>query len=115
MIASSHTASTRTAATLALAALASTLLAAGPAEAVRGVKPYYSESYETKGPERGYEGFLFPDYYCSYKRYPNRQCATMRRAKSAAASSVGGWSRPASSVRPAAREINRQAFLCVLA
>ena len=24
---------------------------------------------------RGYEGFLFPDYYCSYKRYPNRDCS----------------------------------------
>jgi hypothetical protein len=41
----------------------------------RGVKPYYSETYETKGPVRGYEGFLFPDYYCSYKRYPNRDCS----------------------------------------
>lgn len=81
MIASSRTAAAlaaipRTATALALAALAVTLLAAGPAEALRGVKPYYSESYETKGPARGYEGFLFPDYYCSYKRYPNRQCAT---------------------------------------
>jgi hypothetical protein len=64
--------------TLAIAATALVfpLLAAGPAQALRGVKPYYSETYETKGPARGYEGFLFPDYYCSYKRYPNRQCAT---------------------------------------
>jgi hypothetical protein len=81
----------RTASALALApaALATILLAAGPAEAVRGVKPYYSESYETKGPARGYEGFLFPDYYCSYKRYPNRQCATDAQGKERCR--VVGW------------------------
>lgn len=56
-------------------ALAIPLLAASGADARRGVKPYYSETYETKGPARGYEGFLFPDYYCSYKRYPNRTCS----------------------------------------
>ncbi len=43
------------------------------------MKPYYSESYTTRGPQRGYEGFLFPDYYCSYKRYPNRECSTDAR------------------------------------
>ena len=88
--ASSHIASARTAIALALAALATTLLAAaGPAHALRGVKPYYSESYETKGPARGYEGFLFPDYYCSYKRYPNRQCATDAQGKERCR--VVGW------------------------
>jgi hypothetical protein len=60
---------------LVLSALAIPLLYAGGAEARSGVKPFYSETYETKGPARGYEGFLFPDYYCSYKRYPNRQCS----------------------------------------
>ena len=70
MIASSHRATA-----LAIAALAVPVLAAGATEA-RTVKPYYSETYETKGPARGYEGFLFPDYYCSYKRYPNRACST---------------------------------------
>ena len=69
-------ASTKFATALAVAALAIPVLAAGAAEAGRGVKPYYSETYETKGPARGYEGFLFPDYYCSYKRYPNRECST---------------------------------------
>ena len=54
---------------------------AGGAEAYRGVKPYYSESYTTRGPQRGYEGFLFPDYYCSYKRYPNRECSTDARGR----------------------------------
>ncbi len=61
---------------LTVLALALPLLAMSAAEARRGVKPYYSETYETKGPARGYEGFLFPDYYCSYKRYPNRDCST---------------------------------------
>jgi hypothetical protein len=65
---------TRTAA-IAVATLAVPYLTA-EAEARGGAKPYYSETYETKGPARGYEGFLFPDYYCSYKRYPNRQCST---------------------------------------
>ena len=61
---------------LAAVALAVPLLAAGAAEARRGVKPYYSESYETRGPVRGYEGYVAPDYYCSYKRFPNRECTT---------------------------------------
>jgi len=63
---------------LAAVALIAPLLAATSAEAQfrRGVKPYYSESYETRGPRRGYEGFLFPDYCCSYIRYPNRKCST---------------------------------------
>jgi hypothetical protein len=44
-----------------------------PAEAQRRwVKPFYQQEYDTRGPVRGYEGFLFPDYYCSYKRYPKR-------------------------------------------
>jgi hypothetical protein len=64
-------------------AVAAPLIAAGSAEAQfrRGVKPYYSESYETRGPERGYEGYAAPDYYCSYKRYPNRECTTSRSGK----------------------------------
>ena len=62
---------------LAAVALAVPLLAAGTAEARRGVKPYYSESYETRGPVRGYEGHVAPDYYCSYKRFPNRECSSV--------------------------------------
>ena len=56
------------------AAIASVLV---PVEAVarHGAKPYYSERYEFDRPVRGYEGFLFPDYYCSYKRYPKRVCS----------------------------------------
>lgn len=67
----------------ATAALAAPLILATSADAQfrRGVKPYYSESYETRGPQRGYEGFLFPDYYCSYKRFPNRECSTDARGR----------------------------------
>lgn len=68
---------------LAAVAFATAVVAAGSAQAQfrRGVKPYYSESYETRGPTRGYEGFLFPDYYCSYIRYPNRECSTDARGR----------------------------------
>jgi hypothetical protein len=67
---------------LAAMALAAPLLAAGTAQAYRGgVKPYYWESYQTRGPERGYEGYAAPDYYCSYKRYPNRECTTDARGR----------------------------------
>ncbi|MFN3624524.1 MAG: hypothetical protein ACK4TP_10720 [Hyphomicrobium sp.] len=67
----------------AAVAFAAPLFATTTAEAQfrRGVKPYYSESYETPGPQRGYEGFLFPDYYCSYKRFPNRECSTDARGR----------------------------------
>ena len=75
-------ASTNRAGLLAAVALATPLLAAGTAQAYRGgVKPYYSESYQTRGPERGYEGYAAPDYYCSYKRFPNRECATDKRGR----------------------------------
>jgi hypothetical protein len=67
--------------TLAAVALVVPLLAAGAAEARRGVKPYYSESYETRGPVRGYEGYVAPDYYCSYKRFPNRECSVGKGGK----------------------------------
>ena len=66
---------------LAAVALAVPLLAAGTADARRGVKPYYSESYETRGPARGYEGYVAPDYYCSYKRFPNRECSVGKGGK----------------------------------
>jgi hypothetical protein len=62
---------------LALPAIAT----AAQAQFRRGVKPYYSESYETRGPVRGYEGYVAPDYYCSYKRFPNRECSTDSRGR----------------------------------
>lgn len=67
----------------AVAFAAPLVFAATTAEAQlrRGVKPYYSESYETRGPQRGYEGYIAPDYYCSYKRFPNRECTTGKGGK----------------------------------
>ena len=64
-------------------ALTAPLISSGAAQAQfrRGVKPYYSESYETRGPVRGYEGYVAPDYYCSYKRFPNRECTTSANGK----------------------------------
>ena len=82
-------ASSPCATTVATVALAFLFFAAGGAEARHGVKPYYSETYETKGPARGYEGFLFPDYYCSYKRFPNRVCSTDARGRERCR--VTGW------------------------
>lgn len=68
---------------LAAAALSLPLVAATTAEAQfrRGVKPYYWWNYETRRPERGYEGWVAPGYYCSYKRYPNRKCSTDARGR----------------------------------
>lgn len=67
------------------------LSAASPAEAQRRwVKPYYSQEYDTgRRPARGYEGFLFPDTYCSYKRYPRRVCSTNARGHQRCR--VDGW------------------------
>jgi hypothetical protein len=82
-------ASTHCAKAMAAVALAVPFFTAGAVEARRGVKPYYSETYETGRPVRGYEGFLFPDYYCSYKRYPNRACSVDARGRERCR--VTGW------------------------
>jgi hypothetical protein len=74
---------------LAITALAIPLLAAGTAEAGHGVKPFYSETYETQGPVRGYEGYVSPNYYCSYKRYPKRDCSVDAQGKERCR--VTGW------------------------
>ena len=89
MIASSHRATA-----LAIAALAIPVLAADAAEA-RTVKPYYSETYETKGPARGYEGSSSPTTTAPTSATPIARAAPTRGAASAAASPGGGWSRPA--------------------
>ncbi len=81
--------STKGATAVATAALAIAFFASSAAEARRGIKPYYSETYETNRPVRGYEGFLFPDYYCSYKRYPNRDCSVDARGRERCR--VTGW------------------------
>jgi len=59
------------------------------AEARRGVKPYYWRTYEFKRPVRGYEGWVAPGYYCSYKRYPRRTCTHERSGKERCR--ITGW------------------------
>ena len=81
--------STKGATAVATAALAIAFVTSSAAEARRGIKPYYSETYGTNRPVRGYEGFLFPDYYCSYKRYPNRDCSVDARGRERCR--VTGW------------------------
>ena len=75
--------------TLAIGAGFAALLAAPAAEARRYVKPYYSETYDFDKPVRGYEGWVAPDYYCSYKRHPKRVCSTNARGKETCR--VRGW------------------------
>jgi hypothetical protein len=53
----------------------------GRAEARNWGKDYYSQTFETDRPVKGYEGFLFPDYYCSYKRHPKRVCSNDKRGR----------------------------------
>jgi hypothetical protein len=48
------------------------MLTAGDAEA-RG-RRFEQWTYESDKPLKGYEGFVFPGYYCSYRRYPVRSC-----------------------------------------
>jgi hypothetical protein len=77
-------------AALVFGSVIAAMLVASEAEARRLVKEYYSETYDTGSrPARGYEGFLFPDYYCSYKRYPKRVCSTDRRGNETCR--VKGW------------------------
>lgn len=79
-----------TALTLVAGVAGTVLLAPTGADAQRRwAKPYYSEEYDTKRPMRGYEGFLFPDHYCSYKRYPRRACSTDKRGRERCR--VVGW------------------------
>jgi len=65
---------TKAAVLVALAAVAGAgaMFTSGPAEA-RGSR-FEQWTYESKEPLKGYEGFLFPGYYCSYRRLPVRTC-----------------------------------------
>ena len=74
---------------IAALALAVPLFAAGAAQSRLGAKPSYWETYETRGPVRGYEGYVAPNYYCSYKRYPNRDCSVDARGRERCR--VVGW------------------------
>lgn len=44
-------------------------------------QPYQEWQYETKRPQRGYEGFPAPGVYCSYRREPIRECNTDRQGR----------------------------------
>ncbi|WP_072387223.1 hypothetical protein [Hyphomicrobium sp. CS1BSMeth3] len=64
---------------LSLAVLASLVFTTSEAEAQR--YRYEEWQYNTKKPERGYEGFPAPGVYCSYRREPNRVCTTDKRGR----------------------------------
>jgi hypothetical protein len=74
---------------LGLAVLVSCLLQGGDAQAQHWRKDFYYDSYEGGPRARGYEGFLLPDYYCSYRRYPIRACSTDKRGRKRCR--VKGW------------------------
>ncbi|MGD9669694.1 MAG: hypothetical protein AB7U75_11630 [Hyphomicrobiaceae bacterium] len=59
---------------LMLGVAASTLLVSGEAEAGRGGRQYFVQQYDLDRPLHGYEGRAWPGYYCSYKRFPKREC-----------------------------------------
>ncbi len=75
-------ASTNCAKAIAALAFVVPLFAAGAAEARRGVKPYYWETYETRGPVRGYEGYVAPELLLLLQTLPQprlqRRCAGER-------------------------------------
>lgn len=59
-------------ATLAMGIGGTSMLASDEAEA-RG-RRFEQRTYESDRPLKGYEGFLYPGYYCSYRRFPVRVC-----------------------------------------
>jgi hypothetical protein len=59
-------------AALSIAVGGTAMLTAGDAEA-RGRRVEHW-TYESRHALKGYEGFLFPGYYCSYRRFPVRTC-----------------------------------------
>lgn len=46
-------------------------------------------TYETDRPVKGYEGYLFPGYYCSYRRFPVRVCSYDARGREVC--KIKGW------------------------
>ena len=60
------------------------LIASTGAEAGKRGGYYYSETFRTKHPERGYEGFVGigkRSAYCSYRREPDRRCYVTRSGR----------------------------------
>jgi hypothetical protein len=66
-------------AALAVGVGGTAMLSAGDAEA-RG-RRVGQWTYESDRPLKGYEGFLFPGYYCSYRRFPVRTCTYDRQGR----------------------------------
>lgn len=51
------------------------LLAVSATDAnARGSKEIYTQTYEFNKPMHGYEGSATGNYYCTYKRFPVRNC-----------------------------------------
>lgn len=75
--------------TLAVGLGATSMLVAGDAEARRGGKQIYSQTYDFDRPMHGYEGHSkIPGYYCTYKRFPKRVC---RETAGGESCKVVGW------------------------
>jgi hypothetical protein len=66
-------------AALAAGVAGGALLTADDAEA-RG-RRFEQWTYESDRPLKGYEGFAFPGYYCSYRRFPVRSCVYDRSGR----------------------------------
>ncbi|MEM6496389.1 MAG: hypothetical protein AAF709_06660 [Pseudomonadota bacterium] len=64
----------------AATAVIAPLATATDAEAKRGGKSTYYETFNTRHAERGYEGFVGGRHnsYCSYRREPRRRCYISR-------------------------------------
>jgi len=67
----------------------SSMLVSGEAEARRGGKGIFTQSYDFDRPMHGYEGHSqVPGYYCTYKRFPKRVC---KETLGGEACKVVGW------------------------
>ncbi len=64
-----------------------TMLASEEAEA-RG-RRFEQWTYESDRPVKGYEGFLHPGTYCSYRRFPVRACSIDSRGREIC--KITGW------------------------
>ena len=70
------------AAGLLIGLISTTAALSGPAKAQPfQYEPYDEQRFETKRPQRGYEGFPAPGVYCSYRREPNRVCTYDKRGR----------------------------------
>ena len=76
----------------AAAAVIAPMIASTQAEAKRGGSYHYSERFDTRYPEHGYQGFVGAGKYkayCSYRREPKRRCFITRSGRERC--KVFGW------------------------